>query len=217
MGRAWSLWLWADRGWPAMKSPSRTRKLMSSTRPRQKVSRLAAAGKRSSREISTAAVFSGLITMSMPRESFRRASSWAYSTLRTRAMVYRAPSRLAARQQTMLISSILVAAITTSALPASASRRADRDAPLPLTHRTSRASEARRRASSLVSMTVTSCSSWERCSARAKPTLPSPTMMIFKPVSFLSNNPNSIQHTRCKAHLSANCTDMQERNEILFH
>ena len=39
----------------------------------------------------------------------------AYSTLRTRAMVNLAPSRLAVRQQTMFTSSRLVAAMTTSA------------------------------------------------------------------------------------------------------
>ena len=58
--------------------------------------------------------------------------------------------------------------------------RAEMEAPLPLTHMTSSASDARLSASSFVSSIVTSCSSWERCSASVKPTLPSPTMMIFK-------------------------------------
>ena len=109
--------------------------------------------------ISAAAAFSGLMTRSMPRASFSRESSIAYSTLRTRAIVYLAPSRLAVRQQTMLTSSILVAAISTSAASTPDSLRAEMDAPLPLTHMTSRASEAWRRAASLVSITVISCSS----------------------------------------------------------
>ena len=159
IGRDWSWPLWADRGCPTRKSSSRTRKPISSTRPRQKVSRLAAGGKRSRRAISAAAAFSGLMTRSMPRASFSRESSIAYSTLRTRAIVYLAPSRLAVRQQTMLTSSILVAAISTSAASTPDSLRAEMDAPLPLTHMTSRASEAWRRAASLVSITVISCSS----------------------------------------------------------
>ena len=81
---------WLDRSWsglPTRKSSSIRRKPISSTRPRQKVSILAAEGKRSSREISTAVAFSGLMTMSMPRSRFSSARPEVYSWFRIRAMV----------------------------------------------------------------------------------------------------------------------------------
>ena len=96
----------------------------------------------------------------------RRLVSTVYSMLRTRATVKAVPMCLAVRQETMLISSMLVAAIRMSACSAPASRRVETDAPLPLTHITSSASSAFRRASSLVSTMVTLCSSWDNCSAR---------------------------------------------------
>ena len=68
-----------DRGAPTKKSPSCRRKPISSTMPRQKVSMLAAEGKRSSREISTAVVFSGLITMSIFRSRRSSATLLVYS------------------------------------------------------------------------------------------------------------------------------------------
>ena len=127
---------------------------------------LAAAGKRSRREISTAVVFSGLMTVSIFR--FRRSSATllVYSWLRMRAMVYLVPRLLAVRQQTMLTSSALVAATRRSASPAPASRREEADTPLPRTVMMSRVSPARRRESSFRSTTVTSCSSRTSCSAR---------------------------------------------------
>ena len=65
----------SDRGMPTMGSASRTRMPSISTRPRKKVSTLAAAGKRSSREISRAAEYSGLMTASMFRSCRRAAMS----------------------------------------------------------------------------------------------------------------------------------------------
>ena len=141
---------------------------------------LAAEGKRRIREISTAVSFSGLMSRSMPMPIFSIPWAAVYSKLRTRAMVYLAPRRLPVRQQTIFTSSRLVTAMSRSAVSAPASFRAVREAPLPLMHMTSSVSEAFCSALSLVSMMVTSCSSRERCSAKVKPTLPSPTMMIFK-------------------------------------
>ena len=180
---------WADRawrGWLTRKSPSCRRKPISSTRPRQKVSMLAAEGKRSRREISTAVAFSGLMTISMPMFFFSSCRPRLYSGLRMRAMVYLAPRCLAVRQQTMFTSSELVAATSRSASSAPASRRVSVDTPLPLTLIMSSASVARRRALSWVSTMVMSCFSFKSCSAREKPTFPVPIMMIFTVSASLS-------------------------------
>ena len=174
---------WSDRsyrGFPAIKSPSWMRKPMSSTRPRQKVSMLAAEGNRSSREISMAVAFSGLMIMSMPRSFFRSLSPMLYSGLRMRAMVNLAPMCLAVRQHTMFTSSELVAATSRSASAAPASARVAADTPLPRMLIMSRASEARRRLSSRISTMVTSYFSFTSCSAREKPTFPLPTMTTFR-------------------------------------
>ena len=169
---------------------------MSSTRPRQKVSMLAAAGKRSSREISMAVEFSGLMTMSMFRFRRRSARLLIYSGLRMRAMVYRVPRFLDSRQQTIFTSSELVAATIRSASSAPAWRRSTADEPLPETVMMSMASLARWRVSSSGSMTVMLCFSRTSCSAREKPTLPQPTMMMFMLQAFLSVCPNSVLCSR---------------------
>lgn len=65
----------SERGWPTMESVSRTRTPSISTLPRKKVSTLAAAGKRSRREISKAVEYSGLMTESMLRSFWREARS----------------------------------------------------------------------------------------------------------------------------------------------
>ena len=79
---------------------------MSSKRPRQNGSSLMALGKRSTRAISRAVAFSGLMTMDRP-SSARMKRSWrSYSGLRMRAMVWRVPIFLATRQARMLISSL---------------------------------------------------------------------------------------------------------------
>ena len=86
-GRPWILEDREARVRPARKSPSWTVKDTSSTRPRAKESILAAEGKRSSREISMAAVSSGLMSMVMPKSLFRVSRSLTYSVPRTRATV----------------------------------------------------------------------------------------------------------------------------------
>ena len=147
---------------------------------------LAAEGKRSRREISTAVAFSGLMTMSMPMFFFSSCRPRLYSGLRIRAMVYLAPKCLAVRQQTIFTSSELVAATTRSASSAPASRRVAVDTPLPFTLIMSSASVARRRALSRVSTMVISCFSFKSCSAREKPTFPVPIMIIFTVSASLS-------------------------------
>ena len=87
MGRPWILEDREARVRPARKSPSCTVKDTSSTRPLAKESMLAAEGKRSSREISTAAVSSGFMSMVMPKSLFRVSRSLTYSVPRTRATV----------------------------------------------------------------------------------------------------------------------------------
>ena len=84
MGRSWIFDDWEARVRPARKSPSCTLKDTSS---RAKESMLAAEGKRSSREISTAAVSSGFMSMVMPKSLFRVSRSLTYSVPRTRATV----------------------------------------------------------------------------------------------------------------------------------
>ena len=162
------------------KSSSKRRNPISSTRPRQKVSILAAGGKRSRREISTAVAFSGLMTISMPMFRFKSLSPVLYSGLRMRAIAYLAPKCLAVRQHTILISSELVAATSRSASGAPASIRVAAEIPFPFTLIISRASAARRRVSSRRSTMTTSYFSRTSCSAREKPTLPFPTITIFK-------------------------------------
>ena len=140
---------------------------------------MAAEGKRSSREISTAVVFSGLMAMSIFRFRRRSATLLVYSWLRMRAMVCPVPRSLAVRQHTIFTSSELVAATSRSALPAPASRRVAAETPLPCIAIMSSWSLARRRASPSVSTMVTSCSSLTSCSARVNPTLPLPAMIMF--------------------------------------
>ena len=126
---------------------------------------LAAEGKRSSRASSTAVARSGLMSRSMPMSRLKALTSTVYSTLRTRATVKLVPRCLALRQQTILTSSMLVAAMSTSACSAPASLRTLMEAPLPLTHMTSKASSAFRRASLSLSTMVMLWSSWESSSA----------------------------------------------------
>ena len=108
------------------------------------------------------------------------ATSWSeYSGFRTRAMVPLAPSFLAVRQVSRFSSSRLVAAMSRSAFSTPASRRVVMEAPLPVTAIMSSRSALSLRAWGLESMMVTSWPSEESWVARAAPTLPSPTMMMF--------------------------------------
>ena len=93
----------------------------SSSRPLEKDSSFMAAGNRSTRAISRAAAFSGLMDMDNPRSSRMKRSWVSYSGLRIRAMVCCTPSFLATRQARMLISSLEVVAISRWALSTSAS------------------------------------------------------------------------------------------------
>ena len=80
-----------------------------------------AAGNRSTRAISWAAAFSGLMDMVRPSSPRMKRSCVSYSGLRMRAMVWATPSFFATRQARILISSLEVVAISRSALPTSAS------------------------------------------------------------------------------------------------
>ncbi len=80
-----------------------------------------AAGNRSTRAISWAAAFSGLMDMVRPSSPRMNRSCASYSGLRMRAMVWATPSFFATRQARMSISSLEVVAIRKSALPTSAS------------------------------------------------------------------------------------------------
>ena len=89
--------------------------LSSSTLPPKKVSVLMAEGVRSVRAISVAQMSSGLTDRLSPRSSEMSESSPAYSGLRTRAMVCRAPIFFATRQHRRFSSSCAVTAMTRSA------------------------------------------------------------------------------------------------------
>ena len=131
------------------------------------------------RLISRAAARSGLMTMSKPISRLSIPASRRYSGLRTRAMVCLAPSFLAIRQQTRLVSSMPVTAITRSAVRTPADTSTLMLAPLPCTHITSSVLSALERAGVILSTSVMSCFSAAIWRAMAKPTLPLPTMIIF--------------------------------------
>ena len=150
-----------------------------STRPPANVSVLMADGVRSVRAISAAQFSSGLTDRLRPRSSEMRFSSSSYSGLRTRAIVCRAPSFFATRQQSRFSSSDAVTAISRSALSTPASSCVADIAPLPSTQRMSRSSTVCCSGTAFWSMMVTSWPSRLSCSASVEPIFPSPTMTIF--------------------------------------
>ena len=85
------------------------------TRPFAKLSILDADGNCNIRKISFAASNSGLITMSIPISCCNKSSCKEYSGFQTRAMVSLTPSFLPIIQQSILISSELVTAMSISA------------------------------------------------------------------------------------------------------
>ena len=93
----------------------------SSSRPLEKDSSFMAAGNRSTRAISRAAAFSGLMAMERPSSSRMKRSCVSYSGLRIRAMVCRTPSFFATRHAKIFSSSLETVAISRSARPTSAS------------------------------------------------------------------------------------------------
>lgn len=110
---------------------------------------------RSDRRISRAATSSGLISSESPSSSLTMFSEPTYSGERMRAIVCRAPSLRASRQLIILISSLDVAAITTSACWAPASFSVSGVAPLPSTPTTSSELIVFSRTDALLSITVT--------------------------------------------------------------
>ena len=164
---------------PTRKSSGCACRPIMSMRPPANGSTEMAAGKLRIRAISCAAARSGLMTISSPISRLRMSASRRYSVLRTRAMVWRAPRLFAIRQQTILVSSTPVTAMTRSAERTPASISTLMDAPLPWIHMTSSVLSALVRwaiSLSTITMSCFSCSIWR---AMAYPTLPQPTIMIF--------------------------------------
>ena len=101
--------------------PLAIRYSISSTLPFANASRFSAVGNLRTRAISWAVAFSGFMDMDRPRSSRMKRSCFSYLGSRTLAMVWDAPSFLASRQISMLISSAPVVAMTRSVSPAPAS------------------------------------------------------------------------------------------------
>ena len=139
---------------PATQVWAVTSKPIMSMRPRANGSTEKAEGVDTMRAISCAAAKSGLMTMSRPISFFSISASRRYSGLRTRAMVWPAPSFLAMKQQSRFVSSRLVTAMTRSAACAPASFSTRMEAPLPSMHMTSSAFSALCKAAAL-SSTIT--------------------------------------------------------------
>ena len=138
--------------------------------------------------ISNAASFSGFITKSIPNSSLSIKISSEYWGALTLAMVYLAPSFLAANEQSIFTSSLLVTDITTSALLIPASWSTFKLVPLPFTPIISSFSTIECNASLLLSIIVILSSSLERNLASVYPTLPAPiiiTSICFYPLSVI--------------------------------
>ena len=99
---------------PSSREPTGMRMSSSSMRPLAKVPTPMADGKRISRETTRAVDSSGLMTMDRPSSSRIKPTSETYSGSRTRAMVWQPDARLAIRQESRLISSCVVTAISRS-------------------------------------------------------------------------------------------------------
>lgn len=154
----------------------------SSARSPAKVSTCVADGKRSTRLISFAQASSGLMTSERPSSFSRKSTSRKWSSWRTRATVFLAPSLRATRQQRMFDSSESVAAMSRFASSAPASLSESMSA-LAQTVITSSEVEMRETRSGLRSTTVMLWLSSTRYLAKAEPILPAPTMTMFIPKS----------------------------------
>ena len=104
----------SQTGMPARREPDGRRMSSSSIRPLANVLTPIAEGKRIRRETTRAVDNSGLMTMDRPSSSRIKPTSETYSGSRTRAMVWQPDALRAIRQESRLISSCAVTAISRS-------------------------------------------------------------------------------------------------------
>ena len=195
---------------PARPPPSGTVTSTISTRPPAKTSSFWAEGKRSRRNISEAAEYSGLTYMLRPRSSERYSICPTYWGSRTRAMVCWAPSFLASRQASRFCSSEAVVAIIRSALPTWASCMTCKVAQLPTMPMTSYCPFISSTLAALTSTTVTLWPSWLSCCTTSPPTLPPPATTIFMILPPFGSN-------RSPAYSTETETETQSRYSMVSH